>query len=618
MSVAKRRATIKNGMDFLRSLKNKLSFNNLKIKQKLVVLYVGAFFVPVLIVTAILTVWLHTILESWELTQAKTAVTQTTTLFKDILENTTELSDSLYVNKAVQETLLQQYKTPQEVYEQYSNTSFLDDFLRANHNVSSFRYYTENNTILDNAYFIKATPDITNSDWYKNAKLAGGRNRWVMKIDNITNKKTLSLVRSVWGRTDHKFVGVLSINLDTNKITRLLQSQENETLIAVNGRIEFSSREMPADKFPALLNTPITSESTQSFYSTWNDIKSAVLINSVYGLRNKDMLVVQIIPRTKLLTTTFQGILICLFIMLGGALVSLAGIVLFSHYFDKRVSYVNAEINKVVQNNFELGPRLKGTDEFAEIYDALSVTSLNIKTLIAEVYQHKIEQEQLLARQNDIRFKMLASQINPHFLFNTLETIRMQALADGNKDVAVTIKLLANILRHNLAVTDRPVPIMEEVEAVSNYLDIQHLRFADRVTYDIIFTCDVRDMGILPLLIQPVVENSFIHGLESRQKGGFIYICIDGDDATNLYITIRDNGIGIEPQKLQQLRKKLATGTVESINSSIGMVNVNQRIKLYYGEKYGIDIESEQGMGTTVTIHVPIVPLMGKGEGENG
>src|SRR5574344_419708 len=605
-------------MNFSLLTKVKSIFNNLKIKQKLIALYVVAFTVPLIIVTILLSIWLHSTWEKGQVLQEESGMSQTVTLFKDVMTNCSELSDSLYVNQAVQDTLLRKYTNSMDVYNQYINTTFLDDFLRANRNVSSFRYYTENSTILDNASFIKTTPDILDSNWYKAAKDSNGKISWVIKTDNISRKKMLALVRSVWSRKEHEFVGVLSINIDSDKIIQLLQSQEFETFIGINGKMEFSSKEFPANRYPALLSKVIDSDKTEIFDDEWDHRKSAILMNCIFGAHDNQIVFVQIIPRTKIINTTATGILICILIMIFASVVSLVCLMIFSNYFDKRVTYVNNEIKKVVQNDFELGPRLEGTDEFAEIFDALYETTLNIKKLIAEVYQHKIEQEQLLSRQNDIRFKMLASQINPHFLFNTLETIRMQALADGNKDVAVTIKLLANILRHNLAVTDRPVPLMEEVEAVSNYLDIQHLRFADRVTYDIIFTCDVRDIGILPLLIQPVVENSFIHGLESRQKGGFIYICIDGDDATNLYITIRDNGIGIEPQKLQQLRKKLATGTVESINSSIGMVNVNQRIKLYYGEKYGIDIESEQGMGTTVTIHVPIVPLMGKGEGENG
>ena len=601
-------------MNFSLFTKVKSIFNNLKIKQKLIVLYFAAFTVPLIIVTILLSIWLHGTLEKWQFIQAESGISQTVTLFKDLMTNCSELSDSLYVNQAVQDTLLRKYSSSMDVYNQYINTTFLDDFLRANRNVSSFRYYTENPSILDNAYFIKTTPDILDSKWYKAAKESNGKISWVIKTDNISRKKMLSLVRSVWSRKEHEFVGVLSINIDSDKIIQLLQSQEFETFIGINGKVEFSSRDLPANKYPLFLSKSINSNKTEIFYDEWNGIKSAVLENSIFGAYDNQIVFVQIIPRTKIINTTATGILICVLIMIFASVVSLVCLIIFSNYFDKRVSYVNNEIKKVVQNDFELGPRLEGTDEFAEIFDALHGTTLNIKKLIAEVYQHKIEQEQLLSRQNDIRFKMLASQINPHFLFNTLETIRMQAFADGNKDVAQTIKLLAKILRHNLAVTDRPVPLMEEIEAVSNYLDIQHLRFADRVTYDIIYTCDVRDIGTLPLLIQPVVENSFIHGLESTQKGGFIYISISSDDDKNLYITIRDNGVGMSQEKLEELRKKLSTGTVETINSSIGMVNVNQRIKLFYGEEYGLTITSEIGKGTTVTIHVPIVPLVGKDE----
>ncbi|MBQ5400200.1 MAG: sensor histidine kinase, partial [Treponema sp.] len=325
----------------------------------------------------------------------------------------------------------------------------------------------------------------------------------------------------------------------------------------------------------------------------------------------------QVITQENMLEATSFGVLICAAIMLVGAMVSLFSILLFSGYFSRRVDYVKGEIKKVVQNKFELGPRLSGTDEFVEIYDSLETTANNIKTLIDEVYQHRINREKLLARQNDIRFKMLASQINPHFLFNTLETIRMQALADGNKEVARTIKLLAKILRHNLDATDQPVPLVDEMEAVSNYLDIQHLRFADRVSYDIMFMCNVDGIGILPLLIQPLVENSFSHGLEERKPGGFICITIDTDDDGSLLIRISDNGCGMSEQKLEQLRSRLATGTVEKFTTSIGMVNVNQRIKLYYGEKYGLQIESRINEGTEVVMKIPRVPLTGKGEVED-
>lgn len=584
-----------------------LNMDNLGIRKKLVVVYVVAFFIPFLVVSVILSVWLQNRLTQWTIERSRSSMTQTATLFKDMLKNVEDLSDTLYINQQVQTTLKRHYESPKEVYEQYMTISFLDDFLQANLDITSIRYYTENSTILDNSFFIKAGRDIVLSDWYVRARESHGKSFWVTKTDNITKRKTLSLVRSMWDFNNDEFIGVLSVNIDYQRIDRFVMNQSQETVIAIDGEIEFSSNEIPEGFSPDFLEEVYSSSEIQSVNVRWKEKNDVALITQILVDNGNSVILLQILPRAELAAATFQGLFIYFVIMILALAFSFMAILFFSKYFNGRVEYINNEIQKVVQNNFEIGPSLPGSDEFASIYHALETTTQNIKKLIDEVYQHKIEQEQLLSRQNDIRFKMLASQINPHFLFNTLETIRMQALSDGNRKVANTIKLLAKILRHNLDVTDRPVPLFTEVEAVSNYLDIQHLRFADRVSYDITYLSDIRNIGILPLLIQPVVENSFIHGLESRKSGGFIYISIEckGKD---LFIHVKDNGSGMSKAKLEELRQKLLTGTVENISASIGMVNVNQRIKLFYGSDYGLEIESVENEGTCVTIHVPLIP----------
>ena len=588
--------------------------NFLKIRQKLLAMYCIAFLMPLVLIAVVMSWWLYGILEKWQIAQAQTSLSQTAILFQDMIQSTEELSDSLYNNRAVNDTLGRTFQSAQEVYDRYMDLDFLDDFLHSNTDLYTFRYYTENSTLLDNSYFIKATEDVIRSTWYRNAREQDGKITWQMKEDTITRRRMLVLTRAVFRKPDGKFLGVMVIYLNSDRISRLLMHYQNETFISVNGMIEFSSTDLPETRRPPLINDGNAQGESVSIETKYQGENVVALMNRLYRERGNTIILTQIIPRKSLLHTTLTGIAISVLIMLSGSLISLILIAIFSRYFGKRVNYINGEINKVVQNNFELGPRPEGTDEFVEIYDALATTANNIKTLIDEIYQHKLNQEQLLSRQNDIRFKMLASQINPHFLFNTLETIRMQALADGNRDVAQTIKLLAKILRHNLDVSESPVAIMEEIEAVSNYLDIQHLRFSNRVSYDIIFMTDVTNIGILPLLIQPLVENSFSHGLESTQSGGFIYIVIDSDKNGDLSILIKDNGSGISGEKLAQLNERLQTGTVENFTSSIGMVNVNQRIKLFYGEQYGIELESELNKGTSVTIHVPKVPLAGKGD----
>ncbi len=573
-------------------------------KQKLLVIYSLAFLFPMLIINICLYSWFYGRAKNWQIEQAQTSVAHTSSLLKDMIESAEELSDSLYINRAVQDTISRSFRSVQEVYDRYMDLDFLDDFLHSSSDIYSFRYYTENATLLDNSFFVKVNDDIKTTSWYKNARDASGKITWQMQNDSVTGKSMLALVRGVFRKPDGKFLGALVIYLSTEKILKLLSKHENETFISVNGRIEFSSKSLPDIRRPPIINVNMDDKDRLVLDGEYQEQKVLALMTKLSGGRG-DIILTQMINKKSVVRSTSFAIVICLVIMFLGSSLSLALIFSFSEYFSKRVDYINGEIKKVVKNNFELGPRLSGTDEFVEIYDALGTTSNTIKTLIDEVYQHKINKEQLLAHQNEIRFKMLASQINPHFLFNTLETIRMQALADGNRDVARTIKLLAKILRHNLDATDRPVTLVDEMEAVSNYLDIQHLRFADRVSYDIMFMCNVDGLGILPLLVQPLVENSFSHGLEDRRPGGFICITIDSNEDNNIVIKIKDNGCGMSKEKLIQLRERLATGTVEKFTTSIGMVNVNQRIKLYYGSQYGIVVDSVLGEGTEVTMTLP-------------
>lgn len=232
--------------------------------------------------------------------------------------------------------------------------------------------------------------------------------------------------------------------------------------------------------------------------------------------------------------------------------------------------------------------------------------------------------QQIDSIQLEMRYKMLSSQINPHFLFNTLETIRMKALGSGDREVATMLRILASLLRYNLSVEGKPVPLIKELEAIQNYLNIQHFRFGERVSYDIATTCDVQNIMILPLLIQPIVENSFLHGLENRVSGGFIYILItqDSKNPDDILITVKDNGCGMDEDQIKELTEKMnASDPLNSSSSSkhsIGMANVNSRIKLFYGQKYGISIQSEPGEGTSVILKIRNIHETTGVEGANG
>jgi two-component system sensor histidine kinase YesM len=250
--------------------------------------------------------------------------------------------------------------------------------------------------------------------------------------------------------------------------------------------------------------------------------------------------------------------------------------------------------------------KIDGNDEIGQLYDDLNIMVESINKLINEVYLGEIQKEQLKLRQKEAEFKMLANQINPHFLYNTLETIRMKAFCNGDKEIADIVKKLGKIMRRNLEVSGKEVTLKSELELIEGYLQIQSMRFEGMVSYEMNIedNIDTESYKILPLLLQPVVENAFIHGLEEKRNKGTIIINIFIKEKL-LIVKICDDGVGIKLERLQEINKKLDCFE-ENNGKSIGLMNVNQRIKMYYGGEYEMKIESEFGKGTIVTLFLPI------------
>ena len=198
----------------------------------------------------------------------------------------------------------------------------------------------------------------------------------------------------------------------------------------------------------------------------------------------------------------------------------------FSWSFARRVGRFREQMQKASEGNFELEEKARGNDEISQLYDYLSVMIWRIQRLLAQVYQEKIHAERLKSSQKDAEFKMLTSQINPHFLYNTLETIRMKARINKQYEIEELVKMLGKILRSSIQAGSKDMTIREEVELAEYYLKIQQYRFGERIQYQIYVEEGTERQKILPLLIQPLVENCIIHGLEGSEDVGHIDICV--------------------------------------------------------------------------------------------
>lgn len=227
--------------------------------------------------------------------------------------------------------------------------------------------------------------------------------------------------------------------------------------------------------------------------------------------------------------------------------------------------------------------------------------------------------DKMLDKQNIIQLSTkhaellaLQNQINPHFLYNTLEAIRGDALCEGMNDIADTTEALSTFFRYTISDTGNLVTLEDELENIENYFKIQKYRFGERISMQVDFPEDyarVLQCRLPKLTLQPIVENAVFHGLESKSEGGLVLISIDST-ANKLMLSIQDDGGGIPEEELHRLNERLEHPEVkpsEKKKGGIALTNVSRRIKLLFGDEYGVHIFSIQGVGTDVQVTVPII-----------
>ena len=228
----------------------------------------------------------------------------------------------------------------------------------------------------------------------------------------------------------------------------------------------------------------------------------------------------------------------------------------------------------------------------------------SIKNMLGRI---KVLMSDLVAEHNAKRkseFDTLQSQINPHFLYNTLDII-VWMIENENSDKAVNIvTALAKFFRISLSKGKNIITVKDEVEHVRNYLMIQNMRFKNRFEYSIDVDEEVLSYSSLKLMLQPLVENAIYHGMEFMDGDGEIDVKVFKED-DSLYFTITDNGLGMSEDMVETLLSKDFVPSKKG--SGIGVKNVNERIKLYFGSEYGLKVESEPDEGTKITIHLPAV-----------
>ncbi|WP_214628959.1 sensor histidine kinase [Paenibacillus agaridevorans] len=216
-----------------------------------------------------------------------------------------------------------------------------------------------------------------------------------------------------------------------------------------------------------------------------------------------------------------------------------------------------------------------------------------------DLYQADIERQRA-------ELAFLQSQINPHFLSNTLDAIKGIAIVKGNQDIYQMTAALSRMLRYSIKGANE-VRLEDELKIVSSYITIHQGRFPGRIQFEQHTSDELLGVLIPKMIIQPLVENAMTHGLEPHASGGKVVILAELHEDHHMEITVTDNGVGMEPERLTQLRGTLRSRD-RNANEHIGIKNVNDRIRLHYGDNYGIEINSWLGSGTVVRVRLPLPP----------
>jgi two-component system sensor histidine kinase YesM len=307
-------------------------------------------------------------------------------------------------------------------------------------------------------------------------------------------------------------------------------------------------------------------------------------------LKNIDWTINYHLSNANAYTNAFAIFKITVFVILLSLLITFFLIYIFSNNFTRRIIHLKNKVDKVEQNNLEVIIQSTSKDEFGGLTNGIGKMLARINSLIFQVYQAEIAKK-------ESEYNKLISQINPHFLYNTLSFIHWRALKKKDIETSYMVTTLAKFYRTTLNKGRNKVTIENEIEHIHAYLDLQYVMNDGAFEVDYQIDESILNHSIIHFILQPIVENALKHGFtEPSAEGNHIIISAYPENEL-IHMVVSDNGVGMTLQQQQQL--------LTADSGGCGVRNVNDRIKLYYGKEYGLEIDSEPNGGTSVTLTIP-------------
>ncbi|MEN8907056.1 MAG: sensor histidine kinase [Clostridiales bacterium] len=579
------------------------TFNNLKLKNKLLFSYFILIVMLLSLLTFISYYQVSNFLNEQIIYSSKHVFDQTNSFIDFKLVKILDIVNFISLDSNLN-TIINKNSENYNLVDQLRDEVIISDFLKSyqkSKDIDNIKLYVNDEFLFSkenvNIFNMKQVKD---NYWYKNLLNEPRRVIFIPPSQNnsrLDENNKISIVKGIVNTNDYsEIIAVLQIDIlenDIKKIIKNANATEKSVSFITNsfGTIFTSSN----DSFLENVNIDKDFYFNLANNSNWSsiNIKEKKHIIGCRSIENTDWYVVSIIPYDEILkssTVIFNQMIILLFLL---AIIAYIFAYFISLSSTKRITKLIKSMESVQNGDMEAIIPSNSRDEIGELIDKFNFMVKEINKLIQDKYQSGLDVKNL-------ELKALQAQINPHFLYNSLDLINWTAIKNDVPEISSLVQTLAKFYKLSLNKGKEIVSIKDEIEHVLSYISIQNMRFENRIKIINKIEEKIYDYKILKLLLQPIVENSILHGIiEKESKSGTITFTGKIIDEI-IYIQIKDNGIGMTEEKLN----RVFDDTKESIHG-YSMKNINSRIKLYYGRKYGITIKTKLNKGTTVLVKIP-------------
>ncbi|WP_017472997.1 sensor histidine kinase [Amphibacillus jilinensis] len=571
------------------------SFNDLKIRNKFLIVYILSVFLPIVVSNSFFYMTTTKRFLNQKETDIELVVTQTQEEFRRLTDQAIGMATTLYLDVRLYDFFDQNYDTAIEYVEAYNYV--LRQYGTSTplyHSIQNINFFTENPTVIHSGGVHTITDQMRTEQWYGHLK--NNHQPIIYREEAEGTFINLSIFQELnYFYLYDQYETIVRIDMNPLALRQVFHNvtlQGDLYLLDERGQIVYTN------------NQQIDWEENQLSFNmlnfSSNDLITKRVIRDNY-LENWQ--IVGVVDTSAFIGELFESSRFIIVLSIINFILPTLIIVFISKSFHSRLAKVLQHMKSIEDQQFEEYPYVKSKDEIGQLTRQINRMTRKINQLFNEVFKANLAKKDLEIKEKQAQLSALKSQINPHFLFNSLETIRMRCLMKNELETANIIEHMAGIFRNAITWNKEWVTIENEVQLIKAFLEIQTYRFGDKLTYHLDVDDQIMKSYIPNLSFLPFVENASIHGIEPLKGQGEITITIGQRDGCILF-EIRDNGVGIAQPRLNAMMKQLEND--ENMGNNIGLQNVYYRLKLYFQEQFTFQISTELNKGTTIILQLPI------------